>query len=115
MHHLDCICNICDEAQKAHLGVDEEFAELAALDEEVITNEGRAAALATIEAKYDAYEPRDLDYPYIYRWGNNAIRATFKGKACRMLARGTMNSCLLEFEDGRQLVASRIAVRSAPQ
>lgn len=30
---------------------------------------------------------------------------------CRLLARGTMNSCLVEFEDGYLVIASRNAVR----
>jgi hypothetical protein len=35
------------------------------------------------------------------------------GEACRVLARGTMNSCLIEFQDGTRHVASRFAVRKA--
>jgi hypothetical protein len=34
-----------------------------------------------------------------------------KGEACRVLARGAMNSVLVEFGDGRRVVASRWAVR----
>lgn len=34
-----------------------------------------------------------------------------KGHPCRVLARGTMNSILVEFEDGYRVVTSRYAVR----
>lgn len=44
---------------------------------------------------------------YIYRWN----RMGRKGQHCRVLARGTMNSCWLEFEDGFQAVTSRNALR----
>lgn len=46
---------------------------------------------------------------YIYRWD----RCGRKGQRCRVLARGTMNSCLLEFEDGWRMVTSRNALRRA--
>lgn len=36
-----------------------------------------------------------------------------KGQRCRILARGTMNSCRIEFEDGEQHIVSRFAVRKA--
>lgn len=36
-----------------------------------------------------------------------------KGEPCRVLARGTMNSILVEFEDGYRVVTSRYAVRRA--
>lgn len=50
----------------------------------------------------------------IYVWGNNAKRATMKGRACRVLARGRMNSVLIEFTDtGQQEIVSRYAVRRA--
>ena len=34
-----------------------------------------------------------------------------KGQRCRVLARGTMNSALIEFEDGVKHVVSRFAIR----
>jgi hypothetical protein len=46
-------------------------------------------------------------YPYIYRWN----RMGRKGQACAVLARGTMNSCLVKFQDGFTMVTSRNAVR----
>lgn len=48
---------------------------------------------------------------YRYTWGNNAKRATMKGRTCRVLARGAMNSALIEFEDGQREVVSRNALR----
>lgn len=46
---------------------------------------------------------------YIYRWD----RCGRKGQRCRVVARGSMNSCLLEFEDGWRMVTSRNALRRA--
>ena len=48
---------------------------------------------------------------HLYVWGNNEKRAALKGRACRVLARGRMNSILVEFEDGERVVTSRYAVR----
>jgi hypothetical protein len=36
-----------------------------------------------------------------------------KGERCRVLARGAMNSALLEFEDGYQVITSRSGLRKA--
>lgn len=36
-----------------------------------------------------------------------------KGNRCRILARGCMNSCMIEFEDGTRYVVSRFAIRKA--
>lgn len=44
---------------------------------------------------------------YIYRWN----RMGRKGQRCVVLARGTMNSCLVEFMDGFKAVTSRNALR----
>lgn len=46
---------------------------------------------------------------YIYRWN----RCGRKGQRCTVIARGTMNSCLLEFEDGWRMVTSRNAIMKA--
>jgi len=52
------------------------------------------------------------DFPYIYAWGPSFMRPTNrKGMRCRVLVRGKMNSCLLEFEDGFQTITSRNAIR----
>lgn len=44
---------------------------------------------------------------YVYRWN----RQGRKGQLCDVRARGTMNSCLVEFADGFTMVTSRNAVR----
>lgn len=36
-----------------------------------------------------------------------------KGQPCAVLARGRMNSCLVQFADGFKVVTSRYAVRKA--
>ncbi len=54
---------------------------------------------------------------YSYRWGNKKtelgrFRMQFKGRKCRVLIRGVMNSCLIRFVDnGMQLYTSRNALR----
>ena len=51
---------------------------------------------------------------YVYRWKNNAKRRTLRGRECRVLARGRMNSALVEFvDDGQREVVSRNALRRA--
>ena len=42
---------------------------------------------------------------YIFRWDRHGR----KGQRCVILARGTMNSCLVKFEDGYMMVTSRNA------
>ena len=44
---------------------------------------------------------------YIYRWD----RQGRKGQPCNVLARGSMNSCLVVFEDGYRMVTSRNALK----
>lgn len=48
---------------------------------------------------------------YVFSWGNNSKRITMKGRVCRLLARGSMNSCLIEFENGQKEIVSRNALR----
>lgn len=53
-------------------------------------------------------------FPLIYAWGprgNMAGAMSRKGERCRVLARGSMNSALIEFEDGYLAVVSRNALR----
>jgi hypothetical protein len=52
-------------------------------------------------------------YRYVYHWANNAKRAALKGRRCRVVARGAMNSALVEFEDGQREIVSRNALRRA--
>jgi len=54
-------------------------------------------------------EPEQI---YIYFWGNNSKRETLRGRECRVLVRGRMNSALIEFLDNKQReVVSRNALR----
>lgn len=47
----------------------------------------------------------------VYRWGNNSKRSTMKGRECRVLARGKMNSILIEFTDnGQKEIVSRRSI-----
>lgn len=49
---------------------------------------------------------------YRYTWGNNVKRATLRGRTCRVVCRGAMNSALVEFTDnGQREVVSRNALR----
>jgi hypothetical protein len=48
------------------------------------------------------------DLPYIYRWN----REGRIGQPCRVLVRGKMNSILVEFADGHQMVTSVNAIRT---
>lgn len=51
--------------------------------------------------------------PYVWRW-RSRLPDRF-GQACRVLVRGAMNSCLVEFEaDGARFITSRNAVRRRP-
>ena len=50
-------------------------------------------------------------YPYYFAWGNNPVRSTMKGMACRVVARGKKNSICVEFESGLRHITSRNAVR----
>lgn len=52
-----------------------------------------------------------MQFNSIFTWGNNPVRAELKGKPCRVIARGKMNSVLIVFEDGRKVVTSRYAIR----
>ena len=53
------------------------------------------------------------DFPYVYAWGNNEIRAKRKGQRCKILANGKMHTILLEFEDGFQMTTSLNSIRKA--
>jgi hypothetical protein len=48
-----------------------------------------------------------LDHVWFWR----VKLADRKGQSCRVVARGAMNSILVEFADGRRVVTSRYAVR----
>ena len=43
-----------------------------------------------------------------YVWGNNPKRAKLKGRICRKMCAGSMNSVLIEFMDNGELVNTSI-------
>jgi len=49
---------------------------------------------------------------YEYRWNLPGLPGR-KGTLCKVLARGKMNSCLVEFLDGFRAITSRNAIRKA--
>lgn len=52
-------------------------------------------------------EDLQSEYPYRYAWN----RCERKDKACKVNARGKMNSCEVEFTDGFKMITSRNALR----
>jgi hypothetical protein len=55
-----------------------------------------------------------MDFDHVWNWKANAMRTVArKGQRCRILAHGTKNSILVEFQDGFRVVTSRYAVRKA--
>lgn len=49
---------------------------------------------------------------YLWSWGPGKLRALDrKGARCRVVARGIMNSALVEFADGQRVVVSRNGLR----
>ncbi|VTT96548.1 unnamed protein product [Gemmataceae bacterium] len=53
-----------------------------------------------------------MKYGHVYRW--RKYRPELFGRRCRILAHGSMNSRLVEFEDGTRHVVSGNALRRAP-
>lgn len=51
------------------------------------------------------------NFDLVFNWGNNSKRHTMKGRKCRIIARGRMNSIEIEFEDGQREIVSRYSVR----
>lgn len=50
---------------------------------------------------------------YVFAWGNNPKRAELKGRPCKILAQGALNSCEVEFVDtGQREIVSRRALRA---
>lgn len=59
---------------------------------------------------------RTSRFPYFWAWGESAHRVfdrPRKGDRCRVVCRGSMNSALVEFEDGYRVVTSRNGLRRA--
>ena len=53
-------------------------------------------------------DPANDPYPYVYCLN----RQDRRGQFCRVAARGKLNSCCIEFEDGYKMITSRTAIRS---
>ncbi len=53
----------------------------------------------------------DAAFPWTWHWRKKLPAR--KGQRCRVLARGAMNSILIQFEDDFRVVTSRYAVRRA--
>lgn len=64
----------------------------------------------------DPPEPARLtDAPFDRRWRVRARLPERFGQLCRVLARGKLNSALVEFTDGRRVVTSRNYLRRVPR
>lgn len=50
-----------------------------------------------------------MTHPYVWRWSTRLPER--HGQFFRVLARGALNSCLAEFEDGARYITSRNALR----
>lgn len=49
---------------------------------------------------------------FTFAWGNNPKRSTLKGRRCRVVAWGSLNSCLVKFLDnGQTEIVSKWALR----
>jgi hypothetical protein len=57
----------------------------------------------------NAHQEQPPPQTYVYRWN----RMDRKGQLCRVTARGTMNSCRVEFDDGFVMITSRNALKKA--
>ena len=51
---------------------------------------------------------------YKFNWANNSKRKTMKNRICKVIARGKMNSILIEFLDNnqREIVSRNSLIRS---
>lgn len=74
---------------------------------ELFSTSRETRARARAAAPTTSISGAELVTRYVFRWN----RLGRKGQPCRLIARGTMNSCLLEFDDGFRVVTSRNALR----
>jgi hypothetical protein len=61
--------------------------------------------------RHRTYRPPLVPEPVRVSWFGDGVDRT--GRRCRVVARGTMGSALLEFEDGYRVVTSRGGLRRA--
>lgn len=52
-----------------------------------------------------------MKYDMTWYWRKKPEGQNRKGQHCRVVARGRMNSIMVEFEDGYRVITSRYAVR----
>lgn len=50
-------------------------------------------------------------FGYVYNWSNNEKRKTMKGRKCKIVSFGKMNSIEIEFENGQREIVSRMSIR----
>lgn len=48
---------------------------------------------------------------YVYGWGNNERRRQLQGRRCRIVARGSMRTVLVQFDDGDKVTTSIRALK----
>ncbi len=80
----------------------------------VVPKVARIAAQAALSAAPVSRSMRKMkkNFDYTWFWKPNAMRPIDrKGQLCRVLARGAMNSVLVEFTDGFKVITSRFAIR----
>ncbi len=54
-----------------------------------------------------------MKFPYRYVWRANGKYKNLYRQRCRVLARGALNSALVEFRNGKREIISRNALRKA--
>lgn len=52
-------------------------------------------------------------FDYVFRWKSNSKRLSMYRRRCRVLASGTKNSVMIEFENGQREIVSKYAVKKA--
>lgn len=58
-------------------------------------------------------QTKAMSFDYKYSWRNNEKRQTLYGRRCRIVARGALNSIMIEFEDGQREIVSGNSIRRA--
>lgn len=78
---------------------------------DILYNKGLVEAFQVLQGYFDSLEA-EYGTLYRYAWKNNEKRATMHNRVCFVVARGKMNSALIEFIDnGQREVVSRNALR----
>lgn len=64
-----------------------------------------------LRTKGDVEFKRIRGLTHVYVWKNNSKRETLSGRPCRIIAKGTMRSVLIEFPDGQREIVSVRSLR----